>query len=111
MYYYLHHYFNPDFDYLNLKPKEQKNGKVDHYNLGYVQNVVRGQVIVEFKEVSPEDLDNYDKRFLYKEKKFPIGTNCTVNSENPDQLISLVNGYVYYDEKGNISVKELLNGL
>jgi len=109
MYYYLHHYFNPDFDYLNLKPKEQKNGKVDHYNLGYVQNVVRGQVIVEFKEVSPEDLDNYDKRFLYKEKKFPIGTNCTVNSENPDQLISLVNGYVYYDEKGNISVKELLN--
>lgn len=109
MYYYLHHYFNPSFDYKNLKPKGGKNGKVDYYNLGYVQNVVKYQVIAEFKEINDKELEKYDKRFIYKQKKFPIGSNCSVNSKNPDQLISLVNGYVYYDEEGKISVKELLN--
>ncbi len=107
--YYLYHYFDPDFDYMNLKPKEQQNGKVDFYNLGYVQNVVRDQVLAEWKEVSPEEMDKYDKRFLFTEKRFPMGRGCGINPKNPDQLIALVNGYVYYDEEGRICVKELLN--
>ncbi len=107
--YYLKHYFDPDFDYKNLKPKETKDGKVDLYNFGYVQNVVRGQVIAEFQKISPQDIDKYDERFIFKEKKFPIGLNCRVDPKNENQLIALVNGYVYYDENGNISVKDLLN--
>ncbi|GAB6886550.1 FapA family protein [Desulfothermus okinawensis JCM 13304] len=82
---------------------------MDFYNLGYVQNVIRNQVIAEFLEISPEEVDKYDERFIYKERNFPIGSNCAVNPKNPNQLISLVNGYVFYDEKGNISVKNLLN--
>ncbi len=107
--YYLHHYFDPDFDYMNLKPKEQEDGKVDFYNLGYVQNVVRDQVIAEWRKVSPDEIEKYDERFLFKEKRFPMGRGCGVNPKNPDQLIALVNGYVYYDEEGRICVKELLN--
>ncbi len=107
--YYLKHFFDPDFDHQHLRPKEDTDGKVDFYNLGYVQNVVRDQVIAEFQKISPKEMDKYDKRFIYKEKRFPIGTNCRVNPKNPNQLIALVNGYVYYDEKGNISVKDLLN--
>lgn len=107
--YYLRHFFDPDFNYRDLKPKEKEDGKMDFYNLGYVQNVIRNQVIAEFEEISPQEVDKYDDRFIYKEKKFPIGSNCAVNPKNPNQLISLVNGYVYYDEHGNISVKNLLN--
>lgn len=107
--YYLKHYFDPDFDYKNLKPKEAKDGKVDLYNLGYVQNVVRGQVIAEFQEISSQDVSKYDERFIFKEKRFPIGLNCKVNPKNENQLISLINGYVFYDENGNISVKDILN--
>ncbi len=81
---------------------------MDFYNLGYVQNVIRNQVIAEFLEISPEEVDKYDERFIYKERNFPIGSNCAVNPKNPNQLISLVNGYVFYDEKGNISVKKSL---
>ena len=44
--YYLRHYFNPDFDYLNLKPGGD-SGATDVYSLGYVQNVIAGQVLAE----------------------------------------------------------------
>lgn len=100
-------FFDPDFNYRSLKPKEKEDGKMDFYNLGYVQNVIRNQVIAEFLEISPEEVDKYDERFIYKERNFPIGSNCAVNPKNPNQLISLVNGYVFYDEKGNISVKKI----
>ncbi len=44
--YYLRHYFNPDFDYLNLKPGGD-SGSTDVYSLGYVPNVIAGQVLAE----------------------------------------------------------------
>ncbi len=62
--YFLHHYFDPDFDYQRLKPKIREDGKVDHYNLDYVQNVIAGQVLAEWKEVDLTEVDNLDSRFV-----------------------------------------------
>ena len=106
--YYLHHYFDPYFDFQKLKPKEIESGKVDHYNLGYVQNVILGQVLAEWREIDPKDVDQYDQNFIYDQKKFPIGPNCAVNPKNENQLIALANGYVFYYE-GKIAVKTVLN--
>ncbi|MBT8764196.1 DUF342 domain-containing protein [Desulfohalobiaceae bacterium Ax17] len=106
--YYLHHYFDPYFDYQKLKPKQLEKGKVDYYNLGYVQNVIAGQVLAEWKEIAPEDVDQYDQNFIYDKKEFPIGPNCAVNPQNEDQLIATANGYVFYYQ-GKIAVKTVLN--
>ena len=106
--YYLHHYFDPYFDFQNLKPREIEGGRVDHYNLGYVQNVIYGQVIAEWKEIAPEEVDQYDQNFIYDQKKFPIGPNCAVNPQNENQLIATANGYVFYYD-GKIAVKTVLN--
>ncbi|WP_457572095.1 DUF342 domain-containing protein [Desulfovulcanus sp.] len=106
--YYLHHYFDPYFDFQKLKPKEIESGKVDYYNLGYVQNVIVGQVLAEWREIDSKDVDQYDQNFIYDQKKFPIGPNCAVNPKNENQLIALTNGYVFYYE-GKIAVKTVLN--
>ncbi|WP_320172028.1 FapA family protein [Maridesulfovibrio sp.] len=104
----LRHYFDPDFDHLNLKPIENVDGSVDYYNMGYVQSVITGQVLAQW---TPENEDRScpaDYR-RFPVKKFPKGPNTKVNPDNPDQLIATRNGYVFYNEKGLITVKELLN--
>lgn len=44
---YLRHYFDPNFDYQSLRPTPAGQGDTDCYNLGYVQNVVKGQILAE----------------------------------------------------------------
>ena len=109
MLYYLIHYFDPDFDHLNRKPDAdavQKKG-LDLVNLGYVQNVIKGQILAQ---IVP--LDTYEgepnSRFIMHTIEFPAGQNTFVHPNYPQYLLSAANGYVFYYE-GRITVKSLLN--
>ncbi|NCC23735.1 MAG: DUF342 domain-containing protein [Deltaproteobacteria bacterium] len=109
MRFFLKHHFDPDFDYQRLKPKTDDHGRVDHFNLGYVQNSIIGQVLAEWIPVPDDALPaGLDPKFVFDDKIFPAGHNCRPNPANPDQLVSTANGYVFYlDEK--IHVKRVLN--
>ena len=106
--YYLKHRFDPDFNHLKRKPSEREDGRLDHYNLNYVQNVLKGDVLAEWQEVSEHDTAELDQRYIYPKKVFPKGPRVEVNPENPDQLLAADDGYVFYDA-GHIRVKKLLN--
>ena len=45
--YYLKHYFMPDFNHKRLRPVAMADGSTAMHYLGYVQNVVAGQVLAE----------------------------------------------------------------
>lgn len=107
MYYLLHH-FDPDFSHLKLTPEQRSDGSAELRNLGYVQNVVAGQVLAEILEMDKYPDMPRDPRFIYKKRHLPVGPNCLPHPDNPDKIISGVNGYVFYSN-GLISVKKLLN--
>lgn len=104
----LKHYFDPDFDYTDLKPVEKKDGSVDYYNMGYVQSVIVGQVLAQWEEPEEDGSCPLALRY-YDQQEFPRGPNTKINSDNPNQLIATRNGYVFYNEENLITVKELLN--
>ena len=106
--YYLHHYFDPDFSHVRLTPPEGADGAVDPHYLGYVQNVVAGQVLAEIVDLEQFPDTRRDPRFLYRERRLPIGPNCAPHRENPDRIVATSNGYVFYHD-GLISVKKMLN--
>ena len=106
--YYLHHYFNPDFSHMKLSPLEKTDGSVDYHYLGYVQNVVAGQILAEILPLEDVPEGKRDPRFIYSKKYLPCGPNCTPHPENPDKLIAACNGYCFY-YNSLISVKKLLN--
>jgi len=106
--YYLHHYFDPDFSHINLTPAESKDGSTDVRYLGYVQNVVAGQVLAEAIDLNVAPNIKTDPRFIYKVKHLPIGPNCAPLEGNPDKIVAAANGYVFY-HNGLITVKKLLN--
>jgi len=106
--FYLHHYFDPDFSHINLAPVEGQDGSSDPRFLGYVQNVVAGQVLAEIIDLEEFPHIKRDPRFLYPAKHLPIGPNCAPHKENPDKIVATANGYVFY-HNGLISVKKLLN--
>ncbi|WP_461208790.1 FapA family protein [Desulfocurvus sp. DL9XJH121] len=105
--YFLRHHFDPDFDYQNLKPRERADGRVDHYNMGYVQNVARGQVLAEWV-ASEDEAGECSVPVTFEHKTFPAGMNTEVDPENPDRLLAAAPGYVFYDQ-GLICVKKTLN--
>jgi hypothetical protein len=105
---YLEHHFDPDFDHMHLKPRETESGKVDHYNLGYAQNVVHGQLLAELKEVSQEETAGLDSRYVYEKPVLPCGPNCAIDPANSHAIVAAANGYVFYNE-GLITVKKMLN--
>jgi len=106
--YFLKHHFDPDFDYLNLKPRQREDGSVDHQNMGYVQNVIEGQVLAEMVPISEEAARALPPQAVFAEPRFPMGRNCAVHPQNPLQLLASANGYVFYDG-GLIHVKRVLN--
>ncbi len=106
--YYLHHYFDPDFTPNKLTPEEGQEGSVAPRFLGYVQNVVAGQVLAEIIDLDLAPNLKRDPRFLYPTKHLPIGPNCAPHRENPDKIVAAANGYVFY-HNGLINVKKLLN--
>lgn len=109
MAYYLRHFFNPDFNHKKLRPDTLQDGDVSQHYLGYVQNVVAGQVLAEIEEIEPgQEANGYDPRFVFQDKIYPVGPNCAPHPRNPARIIATTNGYVFYHE-GLITVKRLLN--
>jgi uncharacterized protein (DUF342 family) len=106
MSYYLLHHFDPDFNHLKIKPAINASGQADRHNLGYAQNVVRGQIIAEI--VPLEKIENPDPRFILPDGNFPQGKNTGISPDYPNYLLANVNGYVFYHE-GLITVKNVLN--
>lgn len=104
----LKHYFDPEFDYTDLKPVEKNDGSVDYYNMGYVQSVITGQVLAQWEEPAGDGSCGMGQRH-FSERILPRGPNTRINPDNPDQLIATRNGYVFYNEDDLITVKELLN--
>lgn len=105
--YYLRHYFDPDFDYLRPKPGDSADGKSDLYSLGYVQNVIAGQLLAEIIPLEKWEAEP-DPRFALNKPELPAGANTRVDPAYPNYLLSDANGYVFYNE-GKITVKRLLN--
>ncbi|MGE9986022.1 FapA family protein [Desulfovibrio sp. SGI.169] len=107
MQYYLRHYFNPDFDYLHLKPGDKAAGNLGLYTFGYAQNVITGQLLAEI--IPLEQLESKpDPRFVLNKPELPIGANTRVDPAYPNYLLADANGYVFY-YRGKITVKGLLN--
>ncbi len=106
--FYLKHNFNPDFDFTELRPVELEDGSVDHYNLGYTQNVLKGQVLAEWREVTEEEAQGLDSRFVTDSIKNLVGKNCFIPSTNQHQIVAAANGFVFYLD-GLINVKKVLN--
>ena len=123
--YYLHHYFAPDFNHKRLRPMAMADGTISAHYLGYVHNVVAGQVLAELLPVptatpAEDSLDDtvdmllslggveYDPRYIYDTPVFPMGPNCGHDPENPNRIIALANGYCFYHQ-GLITVKKMLN--
>ncbi len=102
------HYFNPDFDHFHLTPSEKTDGSVDHYNLGYAQNVITGQVLAERIPEGALLPPSAKSEYLRQGDTLPAGPNTKINPDNPAQLIATENGYVFY-HNGVITVKKLLN--
>ncbi|AGW12042.1 DUF342 domain-containing protein [Megalodesulfovibrio gigas] len=105
--YLLMHHFDPDFDYTQLKPRLAGNGGVDHYNMGYVQNVLAGQVLAEFASIPPEQAAG-QTRFVFDRPELPAGPGTRPDPANPMKLLAAVSGYVFYRD-GLIRVHDQLN--
>ncbi len=109
--YFLEHYFDPYYDYLNPEPKVDAEGHADNFSLGYVHNVVKGQVLAElipFEENNPPSGALDDPNMVLKDPVLPQGNNTSPDPKNPLRLISEISGYVYYD-LGCINTKRILN--
>ncbi len=105
MAYYLKHFFEPNSGKGHIKPKELANGRVDLFDLGYVQNVILDQLLIEILPLENINKKDIDKRFITKKKEFPPHINCKINPQNPNQLLSAINGHIYYDGK-TLTVKD-----
>lgn len=93
----LKHHFDPDGDRENLKPEEQDDGSVDHYELNFVQNVEAGALIAEWVDVE-EGGDDVESRFIFMEKVFPAGKGTGIKKKSPDKLFAAVSGSVCYKD-------------
>lgn len=109
VHYYLRHYFNPDFDHLRAKPGggTGTDDSADLYSLGYVQNVIAGQILAEIVPLEEVE-EKPDSRFVLSSENFPAGANTRIDPAYPRYLLSACKGYVFYNE-GKITVKSLLN--
>ena len=65
--YFLKHYFDPYYDYMDPAPRVDAEGHADNFSLGYVHNVVKGQVLAELIPFE-------------KDKIFPISTLFNISS-------------------------------
>ncbi len=106
--YFLKHSFDPDFNHLKMKPREMQDGRLDIHNMNYVQNVLKGDLLAQWEDVSETCTAELDQRFIYPKKVFPQGPRTRVDPANPDRLLADADGYVFY-ENGLIRVKKMLN--
>ncbi|NEP77093.1 MAG: DUF342 domain-containing protein [Okeania sp. SIO3B3] len=108
MQYYLEHHFDPDFDHHHLKPAVCSADPVDHYELGYAQNVRKGSLLATWRPLEEGEVEQVDGRFVFQDKQFPMGAGTEALQETPDSLIAAEDGYVFYFQ-GKITVRNLLN--
>ena len=108
MWYYIRHYFEQSFDHLHLRPVADSKGRINLRNLNYVQNVVKGQVLAELLPLTKDMASLPEKRFIRSDPTLPMGTNTALDPDNPNRLISTINGFVFYNNN-EITVKHLLN--
>ena len=80
MAWYLQHFFDPDLDYQQLRPAETALSSSDLYNLCYVQNVIRGQIIARLLPL--EEVKNPDKRYILAKPELPAGANTVVDTKH-----------------------------
>ncbi|MEW5693156.1 MAG: FapA family protein [Candidatus Hydrogenedentota bacterium] len=87
------------FDLGKLTPKELEDGRVDFFELGYVKNVVEGQILV--KKIPPTSgeagMTVTGKRIepiSGRDKKLPMGKNTEI-SPNGLELRATTQGHVY----------------
>ncbi|MEW5773204.1 MAG: FapA family protein [Thermodesulfobacteriota bacterium] len=99
--------FDPDYDYLNLRPRELADGSVDHRNLGYVQNVRQGELLAEWLPDGTEAAAS-GQVLECAERVLPAGEGVRPDPANPDRLLADRDGYPSLFE-GRIIVKTLLN--
>ncbi|MBR4741765.1 MAG: DUF342 domain-containing protein [Desulfovibrio sp.] len=107
MLYYLQHFFNPDSVSLETLTDNAASGEtLDLYNLGYVQNVIKGQLLAQIipMEVLEEGIE---RRFVLNTLEFPAGQNTFVHPDYPQYLLAAANGYVFY-QHGRITVRQVL---
>ena len=104
---YLLHHFDPFFNHQAVRPvQDETTGAVNWFNLGYVQNVFKGQLLAEI--VDGESVPRPDLRFVLQEAVLPMGPGTCVDPANPARLLAAFDGYVLY-ENGLISVHDTLN--
>lgn len=106
--FFLKHHFDPDLGHQALKPRQQDDGSVDHYELDFVQNVEAGSVIARWIKVDDDSMRDLDPRFIHDEIiPFPAGKGTGIKRQSPDKLYAAVNGGVAYLD-GKIVVQENL---
>lgn len=101
-------HFDPDQGAQALKPQQQDDGSVDHYELNFVQNVEAGNVIAQWIELDDDQRQDFDPRFIHEEKvPFPAGKGTGIKKQSPDELFAAVNGGIVYED-GKIVVREAI---
>ncbi|MDP4108457.1 MAG: FapA family protein [Bacillota bacterium] len=93
------------------RPQEREDGTVDFRNLGLIQNVKAGQVLVSVDKPAPgeEGTDIYGRPVAYikaKMPELPRGSN-TVLSEDGLKLLAEIDGCVEY-RKSRVNVSDVL---
>lgn len=104
--YVLKFHFDPDFERHRLRPKSRDDGSVDQFDLGYAQNVVAGQILAEWEDVTPGEAV-FGDAVVSDTLAFPCGAGCRVDPDDPRTLLAKVNGHVSYAD-GRITVRETL---
>ncbi len=107
MSYYLTFFFDTKWDPARLKPRQKSDGSVDHYDLGYVENVVVMQALAELHPLDPEQSPEVPAEYICQSSTDVLGKNVSLNPDNPAQILSDVNGYPVFSE-GKISVRQIL---
>lgn len=106
MRYVLQFHFDPDFEQHRLRPKSRVDGSVDQFDLGFVQNVVAGQVLAEWVELGPNTPVD-PEAVVSEDLAFPCGAGCRIDPNDPRSLLAAVNGHVSYAD-GRITVRDTL---
>jgi len=90
--YYLKHYFMPDFNHKRLRPMAMADGNTAMHYLGYVQNVVAGQVLAELIR-----MDSVPEGFLAQDRPEPPA-NSGDNADGESLPIPVEQGYPEQEE-------------
>lgn len=110
--YYLFTHFEPVFADTVRAPRRLDDGRVDHRDLGFVQNVIEGQVIAEFREFVRDPREVTDGHFaephhrlVLATENYPLGPNT---SRRGSQIIATASGHVTLAD-GRLAVQTLLH--